>query len=142
MTVNPRTAVEAAARELLRVLAELPSPPTLRVADADGKVACLIQVWNAAHCMPTAGAERKKRATGGRAGCKADIKDVVEAAGVAMTRKEIIRALKAAGKQYGPGTVAKALADLTAAGELVNPKDKKGYRPAGWKRDKTPSLFD
>jgi hypothetical protein len=40
------------------------------------------------------------------------------------------------------GTVAKALADLTATGELVNPKDKKGYRPAGWRRDKTPSLFD
>jgi hypothetical protein len=35
-----------------------------------------------------------------------------------------------------------ALADLTAAGELVNPKDKKGYRPVGWKRSKTPSLFD
>jgi hypothetical protein len=38
--------------------------------------------------------------------------------------------------------VAKALADLTVAGELVNPKDKKGYRLAGWRRDKTPSLFD
>jgi len=35
---------------------------------------------------------RKEEAgTGGRAECKADIKDVVKAAGVAMTRKEIIR---------------------------------------------------
>lgn len=142
MTLDPRATVEAAARELLQLLSQLPNPPTLRVADADGKVACLIQVWNATQCMPTAGAERRKRSTGGRAECKADIKDVVKAAGVAMTRKEIIRALKAAKKNHGPGTVAKALADLTTAGELVNPKDKKGYRLAGWKRSQTPSLFD
>jgi hypothetical protein len=37
--------------------------------------------------------------------------------------------------------VAKALADLTAAGALVNPRDKKGYRLADWRRDRTPSLF-
>jgi hypothetical protein len=38
--------------------------------------------------------------------------------------------------------VAKALADLTAAGELVNHKDKKGYRLPEWPRpDDTPSLF-
>jgi hypothetical protein len=91
--------------------------------------------------MPTVGVERRRRASGGRAECKADIVAVVRAAGQALTRKEIIRALKLAGKQHGPGTVAKALADLTAAGELVNPKDKKGYRLAGWKRDRTPSLF-
>ncbi len=53
-----------------------------------------------------------------------------------VTRKEF------AGKHHGPGTVAKALADLTAAGELVNPKDKKGYRLPEWRKDKTPSLFD
>jgi hypothetical protein len=52
-----------------------------------------------------------------------------------------LRALKSAGERHGPGTVAKALGDLTAAGELVNPKDKKGYRLSGWKRDRTPSLF-
>jgi hypothetical protein len=67
---------------------------------------------------------------------------VVAATGQALTRKEVIRALRSAGKNHGPGTVVKALADLTAAGELVNPKDKKGYRPAGWRRSKTPSLFD
>jgi hypothetical protein len=37
--------------------------------------------------------------------------------------------------------VAKALAELTAAGELVNHKDKRGYRLAGWRKDDTPSLF-
>ena len=35
-------------------------------------------------------------------------------------------------KGLGTGTVAKALANLTTAGELVNPKDKKGYRLATW----------
>ena len=142
VTTDPRTTVESAARELLRVLAALPEPPTLRVADADGRVACLIQVWDAARLMPTAGSERRRRTRGGRAGCKADILEVVRTAGCALTRKEIIRALKDAKKFHGPGTVAKALADLTTSGELVNPRDKKGYRPAGWKRPATPSLFD
>ena len=68
---------------------------------------------------------------------------MVRSTGRALTRKEVVRALKVAGKSHGPGTVAKALADLTAAGELVNPKDKKGYRLAEWpKRPQTPSLFE
>ena len=140
---DPRAAVERAARDLLLALAEFSAPPTLRVAAAEGRVACLIQVWDAARAMPTAGAERvRRRTTGGRVGCKADIVAVVSAAGRALTRKEVVRALKSAGKRHGPGKVAKALADLTGAGELVNPKDKKGYRPAGWQRSATPSLFD
>jgi hypothetical protein len=142
VATDPRATVENAARELVRALAALPEPPTVRVADADGRVACLIQVWAAGRLMPTAGGERRRRATGGRAGCKVDILEVVKVAGCALTRKEIVRALKAAKKPHGPGTVAKALADLTASGELVNPKDKKGYRPAGWRRPTTPSLFD
>lgn len=143
VTADPRATVENAARELLRALAEYSQPPMLRVADVEGRVACLIQVWDARQCMPTAGAERKRRAKGGREGCKADIVEVVKAAGEALTRKEVIRALRLAGKAHGPGTVAKALADLTGAGELVNPKDKKGYRLSGWrKREATPSLFD
>jgi hypothetical protein len=36
VTVDPRATVESAVRELLRVLAELPVPPTLRVAEVDG----------------------------------------------------------------------------------------------------------
>jgi hypothetical protein len=126
----------------LGALAELPTPPTLRVAEVEGGVACLIQVWAAARLMPTVGGERRRRASGERAECKADIVEVVKAAKGALTRKEIVRALKGAGKSHGPGTVAKALADLTNAGELVNPKDKKGYRLSGWRKDKTPSLFD
>jgi len=77
---------------LLRVLADLPRAPTLRVADAEGRVACLIQVWDAATVMPTAGAERRRRAKGGREGCKADILEVVRMAGEALTRKEVVRA--------------------------------------------------
>jgi hypothetical protein len=141
VAANPRATVENAARELLRALAELPYPPTLRVADADRRLACLIQVWDAKLVMPTVGAERRRRKSGGREGCKADIVEVIKTVGKALTRKEVIRALKSAGKNHGPGTVAKALADLTAAGELVNPKDKKGYRLADWRKDKTPSLF-
>jgi hypothetical protein len=142
VTADPRAIVEAAARELLRVLADLPRPPTLRVADVGGRVACLIHVWDAVQLMPTAGSERRRRPKGARAECKAAILEVVRAAGHALTRKEIVRALRLAGKNHGPGTVAKALADLTTAGELVNPQDKKGYRLAGWRKDKTPSLFD
>ena len=41
------------------------------------------------------------------------------------------------------GTVAKALAELTAGGELLSPKDKKGYRLPEWPaRRRTPSLFE
>jgi hypothetical protein len=141
VTTDARTAVEKAARELLQALTDLPTPPTLRVADAAGQVACLIQVWDTSLLMPT-GAERRKRALQGRAECKEDIVEVVKVAGQALTRKEIIRALTSAGKNHGPSATAKALADLTAAGELVSPKDKKGYRLAEWRRNKTPSLFD
>ena len=71
----------------------------------------------------------------------AKVVEVVATAGRTLTRKQVVRALKVAGKDHGVGTVAKALADLTAAGELVNPKDKKGYRLPDWVR-KTPGLFD
>ena len=92
---NAKSVVESAARELLRALATLPSPPTLRVANADGPVACLIQVWGAGQVMPTANSERRNRSTGGRDECRADILAVVTAAGQARTRKEIVRELKA-----------------------------------------------
>ncbi|MBP3957815.1 hypothetical protein J8F10_21390 [Gemmata sp. G18] len=139
---NAKSVVENAARELLRALATLPSPPMLRVANADGQVACLIQVWGAGQVMPTANGERRNRSTGGRDECRADIIEALRAAGEALTRKEIVRELKLAGKAHGPGTVAKALADLTTSGVLVNPRDKKGYRLAAWRQNKTPSLFE
>jgi hypothetical protein len=66
----------------------------------------------------------------------------VRAAGRPLTRKEVVRALRAAGTPHGPGTVNKALADLTAAGELVNPRDRRGYRMKDWpRRPRTKSLF-
>ena len=137
-TTTPRAAVEAAARALVESLSELKTPPTVRVTDVEEGVACLVLVWDARQAMPTV----RWRSPGGRLGCRADVLEVVAAAGRAVTRKEVFRALKAAGKKHGPGTVAKALADLTAEGALVNPKDKKGYRLPAWRKVATPSLFD
>lgn len=44
------------------------------------------------------------------------------------TARPVVRALRSVEKDRGAGTVAKASADLTAAGELVNLKDKQGSR--------------
>ncbi|WP_439626133.1 hypothetical protein [Gemmata sp.] len=134
---TPRSTVEAATRAVVEALSKLKPPPTVRVTDVEGGVACLVLVWDAKRAMPTV----RWRSPGGRAGCKADVVAVVAAAGRSLTRKEVLRVLKAAGKRHGPGTVAKALADLTAAGELVNPRDRRGYRLPAWRKDSTPSLF-
>jgi hypothetical protein len=37
--------------------------------------------------------------------------------------------------------MAKAMAEVTAAGEQINPKDKKGYRLPAWVKPR-PTLFD
>ena len=52
-----------------------------------------------------------------------------------------MRALKDTGAKHGPGTVAKALADLTSSRELVNRRDKRGYRLPEWIK-RQPGLFD
>ena len=78
--------------------------------------------------------------SGGRGRCRADILAAVAAGGRPLTRKEVVRALRDAGVPHGVGTVAKALAELTAAGELLNPRDKRGYRLPGWVR-RHPTLF-
>lgn len=141
MPSDARAAVERAARELLAALAGLPPPAGgVRVADAAGELACLIQVWPAGGAMPTLASARPPADE--RAVCRADILEVVAKVGRALIRKEVVQALRAAGRAHGPGTVAKALAELTRSGELVNPQDKRGYRLAAWRRDKTPSLFD
>lgn len=140
MPTSARAAVERLAQELLRLVGELADPPALRVAAAAGRVGCLIQVWDTAGVMSTATGERRRR-PGQRAGCRADVLAVVGGAGRPLTRKEVMKALQQTGKRHGPSTVAKALAELTRSGELVNPRDKKGYRPAGWLRPATPSLF-
>src|SRR4051812_18961951 len=100
--IDPRAAVEQAARDLIRALAELPVAPTLRVADAEGNVACLIQVWDARRAMPT-GPERRRRSGGGREGCRGDILAVVRAAGKPLNRKEVVKALRDAKKDHGAG---------------------------------------
>ncbi|AWM35928.1 hypothetical protein GobsT_63380 [Gemmata obscuriglobus] len=115
--------------------------PTFRVVDARGRAAVLVQMWDARSMMPTADIE-KRRPAEARDMCRADIMDVMRATPGPKTRKDINRLLKEAGRQHGPGTVAKALAELTKSGDLVNPQDKKGYRLGGWRRDQTPSLFD
>ena len=140
MPEDPRAVVERNAHELLRVLAGFTDPPRLRVTGASGRLACMILVWGTGGAMPTAAGERK-RAPGGRAGCRADILAVVRAAGRALTHRQLVRALREAGRPHGPGTVMKALAELTRAGELVNPKDKRGYRLASWPTPGTPPLF-
>ena len=72
-----------------------------------------------------------------------DVLAAVRNAGRPLTRKEVIRALKAAKLRHGAGTVAKALAELTSSGQLVNRRDKRGYRLPEWRRrTETPSLFD
>lgn len=143
MIRDARSVVEEKARELLAALADLPGEVSaLRVAEAEGKLACLIQVWPAAEVMPVASAERRRRASGAREECRRDILAAVRSAGRPLTRKQVLRALREAGTPHGAGTVGKALADLTAAGELVNPRDKRGYRLPAWpRRDRTPSLF-
>jgi len=140
---EPRTLVERYAADLLRELAAYArrSGP-VRVTDAAGGLACMVMVWPADSRMPTALADQlNPRQIGGRKGCREDILAVVRAAGRPITRKQVIRALKGAGSVHGAGTVAKALADLTASKELINLKDKRGYRLPAWVR-KHPGLFD
>lgn len=131
--MDPRETVKAAAAALIRDLTALPQP--VRVTDAGGGLACMILVWPAGEAMPTL------RRGGRRSGCRGDLLAAVRAAGRPLTRKELVRALREAKTPHGPGTVAKALAELTAGGELVNPKDKRGYRLPAWVRKPTPSLF-
>ena len=139
-----RTVVARYAAELLRELAaHVGDARPVRVTDAAGGLACMVLVWPADAAMPTANGERqmKKKSDGGRERCREDVLVAVRAAGHPLTRKEVVRALRSAGADHGPGTVAKALADLTRSKELINHKDKRGYRLPAWVR-KHPGLFD
>ena len=117
---EPRAMVEAAARDLLAVLSNVTGP--VRVAEASGEVACLILVWPAGGTMPST--DRLKRDGGHRAECKQDILRAVRHAPRPLTRKQLVRLLRESGTGHGPGTIAKALADLTKSGELVNRMDR------------------
>src|SRR5690349_10951693 len=87
------------ARELLRALADRPGSAggVFRVAAAEGGWACLVQVWPAGMLMPVASAERGRAAGGSKETCRADVLAAVRAAGRAVTRKEVLRLLRASG---------------------------------------------
>lgn len=141
---GPRAVLGRYAAGLLRELAAAATATgPVRVADAAGGLACLILVWPADARMPTAAGERKspKKADGGRERCREDVLTTVRAAGRPLTRKEVIRGLREAGTDHGAGTVAKALADLTRSKQLINLKDKRGYRLPGSIR-RSRGLFD
>ena len=145
MATEPRAVVERLAQELLTALASLPDgKKSVRVAHAGEGLACLVLVWRADSRMPTALSEGpRSRKSGAREQCRSDVLAAVRDAGRPLTRKEVIRALKTAKLRHGVGTVAKALAELTSAGELVNRRDKCGYRLPEWQpRTDTPSLFE
>ncbi len=136
---DPKAVAAEALRRLLAVLADAGEP--LRVVEVAGGRAALLLVWDAAAPMPAVAADRRRRSRQGRDGCRADVLAAVRAAGVPLTRKEVVTAVRRAGHAHEPGTVAKALADLTAAGGLANSRDKKGYRLPGWVRPRL-TLFD
>lgn len=137
-----RAAVANHASTLLRELSGCPRPalPVRVTEDANG-LACTIVVWPADGRVPREPGNTRTRESGGRERCRADILAVVQSAGRPMTRKEVFRALKQNIEGHGAGTVAKALADLTRSGELINYKDKRGYRLPRWQRCR-PGLFD
>jgi hypothetical protein len=140
-----RDVVERLAHDLLARLAAIPDGRrSVRVACAGDGLACLVLVWKADGRMPTAlGEGPRSRKSGVREQCRSDVLAAVRTADRPLTRKEVLRALRTARSGHGAGTVAKALAELTAAGELVNRRDKRGYRLPEWRRRvETPSLFD
>ena len=96
-------------------------------ATAAGLLACLVMVWDTAGPMPTAG-WRAATAGGRRPRGVPSGHPGGGGGGRPLTRKQVVRADRPAWHDHRPGTVAKALADLTAAGELVNSRDK-GLRP-------------
>jgi hypothetical protein len=137
--------VERLAQELLTELASHPDGrKSMRVARAGEGLACLVLVWRADSRMPTALSEGPKtRKSGAREQCRSDVVAAVREAGRPLTRKEVVRTLKTSKCRHGAGTIAKALAELTSAGDLVNRRDKRGYRLPEWRRrTETPSLFD
>ena len=141
--LDPQILTQSVARDLAMALADLPNPPTLRVSEIEGRVACLILIWDVADSMPTTGLERCRQVGKGRLTCRADIVELITISGRPLTAKQVVKSLRQAGKTHGTGTVAKALADLTNECQLVNRKDKKGYRLPTWiRRQKTPSLFE
>src|SRR5688500_15278824 len=94
------------------------------------------------------GAVRNRVIKGDR-GCRRAVRIIVIAIGrnskpADRTREAVSRRFDApnrTGAKHGSGTVAKALADLTSSRELVNRRDKRGYRLPEWIKPQ-PGLFD
>ena len=58
MPSDARSVAERAVRDLLRALAGVSGPTALRVADKDGRLACLLVVWDADRVMPVGDSHR------------------------------------------------------------------------------------
>ncbi|HYH69416.1 MAG TPA: winged-helix domain-containing protein [Urbifossiella sp.] len=117
-----------AAREHAR-LSDDPGPA--RALEVVGRVACMVQVWPASSQMPP-GSLPLPVPDGALERCKAAILEAVHYHGAPVLRKQLLTLLREAGEHYGASTVAKALARLTAAGELVNRRGARGYRLPEW----------
>jgi hypothetical protein len=64
-------------------------------------------------------------------------------AGRPLTRRPLVRVRRERHPPHWPGTIAMALTGLASAGELLNPRDRRGYRlPDRAKPSPTPDLFD
>jgi hypothetical protein len=138
----PGDLIDRLVRELLDELAALGDGSTpVRVMRESSGLACMVVVWPAAQAMPVVVGGRRAPASR-RARCRADILAALGAAGRPLTRKELAVRLRgtAAGPGHGAGTVAKALAELTACKALVNTRDKRGYRLPQWLASQ-PTLF-
>ncbi len=125
--------LKSAARRIAIAHARQDDAPTpARAFEVAGNLACSIQVWQVKEKMPTAATFSPPDST--RAACRAAILEAVRFAGQPVGRKEILGLLREAGEPHGIGTVAKALADMTASGELLNRRDGKGYRLPEWEQ--------
>lgn len=87
---NQRSVVERWAKDLLRALAGGQNQQGVRVADAEGGLAVLVQVWPAGSMMPTVAGPPRRRGDH-REACRADILAVFHAVGRPLTRKEVVR---------------------------------------------------
>ncbi len=110
------------------------------VADADGRIAPLAPLV----ASPPPAADRW-------AECKRDVLAVLSASPTPLKLDQLATALEVVRTPHGRSVLTKALAEMTRAGVLVNPGDKRGYRLPGWtppappplpRGTFTPDLFD
>jgi hypothetical protein len=122
---TPRAAIE---RRIAEVFAELPAgsvPTTFRaVGEADG-VAWMLMLWPTTGPMPAIRSPITSGGCGPRSACRAAILDLFRTVGRPLKLTSVVHRLS---DRFGESTVAKALAELMKSGELVNPRDRRGYR--------------